>query len=33
MSVETVTGYIFLAAAACFVLGLHLMKSPATARR
>ena len=30
---ETATEYIFLAAAACFVLGLHLMNSPATARR
>ncbi len=30
---ETVVGYVFLAAAACFVLGLHLMNSPATARR
>jgi len=30
---ESVTGYVFLAAAACFVLGLHLMNSPATARR
>ena len=30
---ETVVGYVFLAAAACFVLGLHLMNSPANARR
>ena len=30
---ESVIGYVFLAAAACFVLGLHLMNSPATARR
>jgi NAD(P) transhydrogenase subunit beta len=30
---DTVIGYVFLAAAACFVLGLHLMNSPATARR
>ena len=30
---ETVVGYVFLTAAACFVLGLHLMNSPATARR
>jgi NAD(P) transhydrogenase subunit beta len=29
----TAVGYVFLAAAACFVLGLHLMNSPATARR
>ncbi|HIW62933.1 MAG TPA: NAD(P)(+) transhydrogenase (Re/Si-specific) subunit beta [Candidatus Stackebrandtia excrementipullorum] len=30
---ETVIRYVFLAAAACLVLGLHLMNSPATARR
>ena len=30
---ETVIRYLFLAAAACLVLGLHLMNSPATARR
>ncbi len=30
---ETIVGYIYLATAACFVLGLHLMNSPATARR
>jgi len=30
---ETVIGYVFLASAVCFVLGLHLMNSPATARR
>ena len=32
-TVETVIRYTFLAAAACFVLGLHLMNTPATARR
>ncbi|GAB3430757.1 NAD(P)(+) transhydrogenase (Re/Si-specific) subunit beta [Flindersiella endophytica] len=32
-AVETVVRYLLLAAAACFVLGLHLMNSPATARR
>ena len=31
--VETLIGYVFLASAVCFVLGLHLMNSPATARR
>jgi len=30
---ETIIRYLFLAAAACLVLGLHLMNSPATARR
>lgn len=30
---ETVIRYLFLAAAACFVIGLHLMNSPKTARR
>ncbi|MEV6110412.1 NAD(P)(+) transhydrogenase (Re/Si-specific) subunit beta [Streptomyces sp. NPDC051940] len=30
---ETTVRYVLLAAAACFVLGLHLMNSPATARR
>ena len=30
---ETTIRYVLLAAAACFVLGLHLMNSPATARR
>jgi NAD(P) transhydrogenase subunit beta len=30
---ETAVGYVYLAAAVCFVLGLHLMNSPATARR
>lgn len=32
-SVETVIRYLLLGAAACFVLGLHLMNTPATARR
>jgi H+-translocating NAD(P) transhydrogenase subunit beta len=32
-SIETVVGYVFIAAAACFVLGLRLMNNPATARR
>ncbi|MFI6937376.1 NAD(P)(+) transhydrogenase (Re/Si-specific) subunit beta [Streptomyces sp. NPDC050287] len=32
-TVETTVGYTFLGAAACFVLGLHLMNSPRTARR
>jgi NAD(P) transhydrogenase subunit beta len=32
-TVETVIAYLFLGAAACFVLGLHLMNTPATARR
>jgi H+-translocating NAD(P) transhydrogenase subunit beta len=32
-TVETVITYVFLAAATCFVLGLHLMNTPATARR
>jgi NAD(P) transhydrogenase subunit beta len=32
-TLETVIRYTFLAAAACFVLGLHLMNTPATARR
>jgi H+-translocating NAD(P) transhydrogenase subunit beta len=31
--VETVIRYVFLGAAACFVLGLHLMNTPGTARR
>lgn len=30
---ETVVGLTYLLAAVCFVLGLHLMRSPATARR
>ncbi|MFL6126984.1 NAD(P)(+) transhydrogenase (Re/Si-specific) subunit beta [Actinophytocola sp.] len=30
---ETLLRYVLLGAAACFVLGLHLMNSPATARR
>jgi len=30
---QTILGYVYLAAGACFVLGLHLMNSPATARR
>ena len=30
---ETVVQLVFLAAAACFVIGLHLMNSPRTARR
>ncbi|HZE41431.1 MAG TPA: NAD(P)(+) transhydrogenase (Re/Si-specific) subunit beta [Stackebrandtia sp.] len=30
---ETVIRYVFLGAAACFVIGLHLMNSPRTARR
>ena len=30
---ETALEYVLLGAAACFVLGLHLMNSPATARR
>ncbi len=30
---ETVVRLVFLAAAACFVIGLHLMNSPRTARR
>ncbi|GAA1783872.1 NAD(P)(+) transhydrogenase (Re/Si-specific) subunit beta [Luedemannella flava] len=29
---DTLVGYVMLAAAACFVLGLHLMNHPATAR-
>lgn len=32
-AIETVIRYVFLGAAACFVLGLHLMNNPATARR
>src|SRR3569833_1764928 len=32
-TVDTVIRYLLLGAAACFVLGLHLMNSPATARR
>ena len=32
-TLETVIAYVFLAAATCFVLGLHLMNTPATARR
>jgi NAD(P) transhydrogenase subunit beta len=31
--VDTVVRLIYLAAATCFVLGLHLMNSPARARR
>lgn len=31
--IEIIVRYVFLAAAACLVLGLHLMNSPATARR
>lgn len=31
--VETVIPYVYLAAAACFVLGLHFMNTPSTARR
>lgn len=31
--VETAVGLTYLVAAVCFVLGLHLMRSPATARR
>ncbi|WNB87254.1 NAD(P)(+) transhydrogenase (Re/Si-specific) subunit beta [Cellulomonas sp. ATA003] len=31
--VETVVRLVYLAAAVCFVLGLHLMRSPVTARR
>lgn len=32
-TVETVVSFVLLGAAACFVLGLHLMNAPATARR
>jgi proton-translocating NAD(P)+ transhydrogenase subunit beta len=32
-TVETAIQYLYLSAAACFVLGLHLMNTPATARR
>ena len=32
-AVETAVRYVLLAAAACFVLGLHLMNSPRSARR
>jgi NAD(P) transhydrogenase subunit beta len=32
-TLETVVRYLYLAAAACFVVGLHLMNTPATARR
>jgi H+-translocating NAD(P) transhydrogenase subunit beta len=32
-TIETLTRLAYLAAATCFVLGLHLMNSPATARR
>jgi NAD(P) transhydrogenase subunit beta len=32
-TVETVVRLVYLAAATCFVLGLHLMNAPATARR
>jgi proton-translocating NAD(P)+ transhydrogenase subunit beta len=32
-TVETIIRYLLLAAAACFVIGLHLMNHPATARR
>ena len=31
--VDTTVQLIYLAAAACFVIGLHLMNTPATARR
>ena len=30
---DTVVRLVYLAAAACFVRGLHLMNAPATARR
>ena len=33
MSLDTLIRLVYIAAAACFVLGLHLMNSPATARR
>ncbi len=33
MSLETFIRLVYIAAAACFVMGLHLMNSPATARR
>ena len=33
MSLDTLIRFVYIAAAACFVLGLHLMNSPATARR
>ena len=33
MDIETTVAYLYLAAAACFVIGLHLMNNPATARR
>ncbi|MEU6849416.1 NAD(P)(+) transhydrogenase (Re/Si-specific) subunit beta [Actinacidiphila alni] len=32
-TLETTVRYVFLGAAACFVIGLHLMNSPRTARR
>jgi NAD(P) transhydrogenase subunit beta len=32
-TVETLVGYVYLGAAACFVFGLHLMNTPGTARR
>ncbi|MGH8794472.1 MAG: NAD(P)(+) transhydrogenase (Re/Si-specific) subunit beta, partial [Stackebrandtia sp.] len=32
-TVETIVRLIYLGAAACFVLGLHQMNSPGTARR
>jgi NAD(P) transhydrogenase beta subunit len=32
-TVTTIVQYVLLAAAACFVLGLHLMNHPARARR
>lgn len=32
-AVDTIVQLVYLAAAVCFVLGLHLMRSPATARR
>ncbi|MFL6110714.1 MAG: NAD(P)(+) transhydrogenase (Re/Si-specific) subunit beta, partial [Catenulispora sp.] len=32
-TLETTVGYVFVGAAACFVLGLHLMNSPRSARR
>ncbi|WP_198667429.1 NAD(P)(+) transhydrogenase (Re/Si-specific) subunit beta, partial [Glycomyces dulcitolivorans] len=33
MNVDTAARYVLLGAAVCFVLGLRLMNSPATARR
>jgi H+-translocating NAD(P) transhydrogenase subunit beta len=32
-TLETIVRYVFVGAAACFVIGLHLMNAPATARR